>query len=90
MEANHILDIVKQDLIIKSNVRDEYLTQLITGCKQELNTRGVNISDSAEDSLLLADYVAFRYRHRTDGAPIPQNLQLRINNKKCKRRIYRD
>lgn len=88
MLVENILAIVKQDLMIKSTLRDAYLQQLIIACCKDLRGRGVYIDDSAEDTLLLADYVTHRYRHRTEDAPLPQHIQLRLNNKKCRRRIY--
>ena len=87
MDSKSVLKIVKQDLMITSNVRDEYLTTMIQSCKNELANRGVALVNGVEDTLLLADYVAFRYRHRTDDAPLPKNLQLRIQNKKVQGRL---
>lgn len=88
MLIENVLATVKQDLMIKSTLRDAYLLQLITACCKDLSGRGVYIDDSIDDTLLLADYVTHRYRHRTDDAALPQHLQLRLNNKKCRRRIY--
>ena len=88
--TDRVLIIVKQDLLIQSSVRDDYLRIMIQSCYQELINRGVSLSDSVDDILLLADYVSFRYRHRTDNSPIPQNLQLRIYNKKLQGRLAND
>lgn len=88
MDTESVLTIVKQDLMITSDIRDEYLKTIIQSCERELASRGVKILDEVEDTLLLADYVAFRYRHRTDDVPLPKNLQLRIQNKKVRRRLY--
>lgn len=87
MNTDDVLIIVKQDLMISSTIRDDYLKTLIHACEREFDGRGVKISDNIDDILLLADYVAFRYRHRTDDAPLPKNLQLRIQNKKVRRRL---
>lgn len=89
MLIENVLAIVKQDLMIKSTLRDAYLLQLITACCKDLSGRGVYIDDSIDDTFLLADYVTHCYRHRIeDDAALPQHLQLRLNNKKCRRRIY--
>lgn len=90
MDIKNVLEIVKQDLLIKSNVRDEYLTTIIKSCVQELRSKGIIINDSVSDTLLVADLTAFRYRHRADNSPMPQNLQHRIQNKKTQGRLYRD
>ena len=90
MDTEAVLTIIKQDLMISSNIRDDYLRTLILASGQELNQRGVYFSNSTDDTLLLADYVAFRYRHRTDDAPLPQNIQLRIAHKKLQRRLQND
>lgn len=88
MCTESVLKIVKQDLMIASNMRDEYLKTIIQSCERELAGRGVELVNGVEDTLLLADYVAFRYRHRTDDVPLPKNLQLRIQNKKVKGRLH--
>ena len=90
MNLDDVLTIVKQDLMIKSDVRDEYLKTIIKSCESELSRKGVKINNTVEDTLLLADYSAFRYRHRTDNVPVPQNIQLRIQNKKLWGRLYND
>lgn len=90
MNLDDVLRIVKQDLMIKSDVRDDYLKTIIKSCESELNGKGVRINNTVEDTLLLADYSAFRYRHRTDDVPVPQNIQLRIQNKKLWGRLYND
>ncbi len=90
MSTENVLKIVKQDLMITSDIRDEYLKTIIQSCERELTSRGVKILDEVEDTLLLADYVAFRYRHRTDDAQLPKHLQLRIANKKLQRRLQDD
>lgn len=90
MDIKNILEIVKQDLLIKSDVRDDYLTTIIKSCIRELKSRGITLNNSVDDTLLVADLTAFRYRHRTDNEPEPQNLQHRIRNKKIKGRLYRD
>lgn len=87
MNVESILKIVKQDLMITSDIRDEYLKTIIQSCERELAGRGVEILDEVEDTLLLADYVAWRYRHREGGMNMPEHLRLRIANKKLKGRL---
>lgn len=88
--TDSVLIIVKQDLLIQSSVRDDYLRIMIQSCYEELKSRGVMLSENVDDILLLADYVSYRYRHRTDNIPIPQNLQQRIYNKKLQGRLADD
>lgn len=87
MDIEAVLTIVKQDLMINTPIRDDYLRNLIQGHQRDLELRGIEFSDSTADTLLLADYVAFHYRHRTDDAPLPKNIQWRLQNKKLQRRI---
>lgn len=90
MNTEDVLAIVKQDLMITSTKRDDYLRTLIQGHQRDLENRGIEFSNNTDDTLLLADYVAFHYRHRTDDAPLPRNIQLRLQNKKLKRRLQDD
>lgn len=88
MDISTVLTLVKQDLLIKSNLRDNYLTNIINSCESELANRGIKLNESnIDDTLLLSDYVAWRYRHREDEKGMPEHLRLRIANKKLKGRL---
>lgn len=85
------LSLLKQDLGIAHTKRDEYLTKMISSCYNELEDRGVEISqNSIDDEMLLADFAAWRYRNRDKDVPLANNLMIRIRNKQTKGRCYNE
>lgn len=81
------LDLLKQDLGILHDKRDNYLINMLSSCNVELSDRGVEISQgSIDDIMLLADYAAWKYRNRDKDVPLANNLIVRIRNKQTKRR----
>lgn len=88
MDFSNCLIMLKSDLGISHNARDDYLTSVLEACLKELASRGVSldIDGSVEDEMLLSDYAAWRYRNRDKPISLAQNLQIRINNKKAKGR----
>lgn len=88
MNTSEILTLVKQDLLITSNIRDEYIISIINSCKAEFSNRGIKLNENnIDDTLLLTDYVSWRYRHRESKLDMPEHLKLRIANKKLKGRL---
>lgn len=83
-----VLELLKLDLCLSSTARDTYLQALIDSAKQELNSRAVEIDETKlEDKMLLSDYCAWKYRTRDKTQILPNNLKLRINNKKIRNRL---
>lgn len=82
-----VLILVKLDLGISGAKRDDYLLHFISAAKSELDTKGVHLDlDDTADAMLLSDYVAWNYRHRTENLPLAKNISLRINNRIVKER----
>lgn len=82
-----VLILVKLDLGISGAKRDDYLLHSISAAKSELDTKGVHLDlDDTADAMLLSDYVAWHYRHRSDNIPLAKNIALRINNRAVKGR----
>lgn len=89
MDFSVSLSLLKQDLGISHNKRDEYLTKMLGSCYEELESRGVSLSqDSIDDEMLLADFAAWKYRSRDKDVPLANNLMIRIRNKQTKGRCY--
>lgn len=87
MEFEQVLKLLKYDLGVSGNQRDEYLLQCLSAANSELARKGVVLDlTAADDVMLLSDYTAYKYRHRTDDAPLPKNIQLRIRNRDTKSR----
>lgn len=85
MDDNDILRFVKANLGLTSEVRDEYLLQIIKGAKGELKGSGVTGEGQSEDYIneyeeYLVDYVSWMYRNRGGEEPLPRHLRFRRNN----------
>lgn len=85
MENPNLLLLVKANLGIKTNVRDQMLNPIISGVITELAGKGiVSVDESDPDyEMLVVDYAAWQYRSRGEGA-MPRNIQYRIRNRKMK------
>lgn len=82
-----ILQLLKTDLGICHNKRDEYFKKLIESCRLELKDKGIIIDENnTADVMLLADYAAWEYRKRTEDVPMAQHLKHRIRNRLVKGR----
>lgn len=83
-----ILALFKLDLGISITSRDEYYMNIISGCRSELEGKGIALDlAETEDMMLLLDYALWRYKKRNEDAGIPEHLRLRIMNKKLKGRV---
>ena len=77
-----VLILVKLDLGISGDKRDKYLLHAISAANSEFEKKGVHLDlEDAADAMLLSDYVAWHYRHRTENLPLAKNIALRINNR---------
>lgn len=76
------LPLVKANLNITQDVRDEYLTSIINGVVQQLqNEQGLVLDEANPYHLMfVVDLSAWRYRSRGEAGPMPQYLRFRLNN----------
>ena len=82
------LKLLKIDLGISHDKRDEYFIALLSAVEKELCRQNIVLDLSAvDDLLLLTDYAAWQYRKRQDDQVLPNNLRLRINNRKVRGRV---
>ena len=82
-----VLALLKIDLGITHNLRDVFFYAQIEACKKEIEARGTTLDlAEVEDQILLSDYAAWRYRTRTEDAPLSKNLSYRIRNRITKER----
>lgn len=81
MNISIVLQLVKEVIGIKTNVRDIYLTAIIKGIIKELEDEKGLILDGVNDYHLLfvVDYVAWSYKNK-DGEGMPRHLQFRLHN----------
>lgn len=83
-----VLELFKIDMGISHDVRDAYFSALIEGCRDELSRKGIHLDDKndIEDTMLLADYSAWRYRKRNEDVGVPQNIVVRIRQRQMNKR----
>ena len=85
MSNEEILELVKFNLGLMTDVRDKYLMTLIDGAIAELENKNVS-PDGQTDSYQTAyyyfvhDYVAWMYRNRGGEIKLSPGLRLRLNN----------
>ena len=81
-DTTEALKLLKIDLGITHDKRDEYFGALLLSVQNELKRKGVVLDLSAfDDLILLTDYAAWQYRNRQEGQELPKNLQLRVKNR---------
>ena len=76
------LPLVKANLNITQDVRDEYLTAIINGVVKQLQDEQGLVLDEADPYHLqfVVDFSAWRYRSRGETGAMPQHLRWRLNN----------
>lgn len=80
------LALLKSNLGIMNTARDDYLTQILLSAKSEIEVKGITLTENVEDTMLLCDYAAWRFRGRGEDTPIPQNIMIRIRERQIKER----
>lgn len=76
-----ILELLKLNLGIMTDKRNEYLLIIIDSVISELESEQGIIIDNNDDLhiMFIVDYSAWRYRSRGEGV-MPRNLQFRLHN----------
>ena len=82
MTNQEILSILKTDLEISSQSRDDYLEKIIISATTQIKREGIVIdSSSIDDGMLIERYAAFLYRKRREDGPMPRDLRRALNNR---------
>lgn len=77
-----ILSILKMDLQIASAALDSYLAALVASARGFITREGINLTDSAEDGMLIEMYAAYLYRkRREENTMMPRALRWALNNR---------
>lgn len=81
MDVSIVLQLVKEAIGIKTDVRNTYITAIINGVIKELeDEKGLSLDRNNPYHLLfVVDYVAWSYKNK-DGAGMPRHLQFRLHN----------
>ena len=76
-----VLELLKVNLGIMTDKRNEYLLSIIDSVISELESEQGIIIDNNDDLhiMFIVDYSAWRYRSRGEGV-MPRNLQFRLHN----------
>ena len=82
MDTNTILQLVKERLGIRTNVRDAYLAAIVEGVVKELeDEKGLVLDDTNPYHLMfVVDYSTWRYQNRDSEGAMPRHLQYRLHN----------
>ncbi len=84
---DEVLKLFKLDLGITHDKRDAYFCALLNAASMELGRKGIELDlEQADDQMLLSDYAAWLYRKRQEDAPMANNLNWRIMNRKVRGR----
>ncbi|EGP5143024.1 hypothetical protein CYQ73_12500 [Enterococcus faecium] len=76
-----ILELLKVNLGIMTDKRNEYLLSIIDSVISELESEQGILIDNNDDLhiMFIVDYSAWRYRSRGEGV-MPRNIQFRLHN----------
>jgi len=82
LDIELILQLVKERLGIRTNVRDTYLTAIINGVVKELEDEKGLVLDGANPYhlIFIVDYSAWRYQNVDKQEGMPRHLQFRLHN----------
>lgn len=84
------LGLLKANLGITGDMRDDYLKSILTSTEAELKGKGVPVADDDPEALMyLVDLSAWRWRNRGEGV-MPRNLQYRLHNLQIRRVVTTD
>lgn len=76
------LNLVKERLGIRSNVRDNYLIAITESVITELEQEKGLVLDGANPYhfMFVVDYASWRYQNRDSQGGMPRHLQFRLHN----------
>jgi hypothetical protein len=82
MDATLILQLTKEILGFKTNVRDTYIKAIVDGVIKELEDEQGVVLDATNPSHLIfcADLSAWRYESKNSKEGMPRHLQFRLHN----------
>lgn len=81
MNDETMLQMLKIDLGITTDIYNTRLTQYITTAKAEIEREGVALTESIADGNLVIQYAAWMWRKRDTGEGLPRMIRWQINNR---------
>lgn len=82
MDLATVVDLVKDQLGIRTTVRDTYIAAIVDGVVKELEEEKGLVLDSANPYHLMfvVNYATWRYQSRDSDGAMPRHLQYRLHN----------
>jgi len=82
MNIELIVQLVKERLGIKTNIRDMYLIAIARGVVAELeDEKGLTLDSASPNHLIfVVDYASWRYQNKDSDKGMPRDLQFRLHN----------
>lgn len=76
------LELVKESVGLRSNIRDGFLTAIIKGVEKQLtDEQGIALDlDNPYHLMFLVDFSAWRHKNRDSAEKVPRHLQFRLHN----------
>ena len=76
-----VLTLLKKDLQIMTDSRDDYLMVLLSAARDMIEREGIRLTEAEEDTILHEMYAAYLYRSRLQPGPMPRMLRYGLNNR---------
>lgn len=81
MDMQQLLDGLKVDLGIRSQLYDDRLRDRLCEAQRALTAQGIELENTSTDRDLVIMYAAWLWRDRVTGAPMPRMLTVARNNR---------
>lgn len=81
MSDETMLQMLKIDLGITTDIYNTRLAQYLAAATAEIEREGVALTDSMADGNLVIQYAAWMWRKRDTGEGMPRMIRWQINNR---------
>ncbi len=83
INIDNLLELLKADLRLLSNIEDKYLEALIKNAIADITGYGITLDTDKDmtDTFLVIDYAAWKYKKRDEDVGIPKHLHFRIHTR---------
>lgn len=66
---------------------DEYFMARLKSAEAELGRKGITLTDTIDDLMLLVDYTVWQYQNRDASGAMPEWLRLRVRERWLAQRV---
>ncbi len=80
-DATSLLPALKIDLRISTDAFDARLKEYLQNATAAITREGAELTDSAEDKMLVVQYAAWTWRRRDTGEAMPRMIRWALNNR---------